>query len=184
MHLLNAHSINKNGPIPAEERQDTSRETQFPPVDREQFKVLLVKWVASSNQPFLEVENPDFRNLMNFLNCRVLEVLPDTHVTMRKWVMDIYTVARKNILEKIRQSPFRFHWTFDLWTSPNQYPILGIIAHWMTVNGKNQASLLSMRVMQGANSGEKQGAVFWDLIRETGLEKKNRIFYAGQCNKQ
>jgi hypothetical protein len=79
MHLLTAHSINKNGPIPAEERLDRSLENQFPPVDREQFEVLLVKWVASSNQPCLEVENPDFRNLMNFLKCRVLDVLPRYH---------------------------------------------------------------------------------------------------------
>jgi hypothetical protein len=94
LHLLNAHSINKNGPILAEDPQDRSLDYQFPPVDREQFKILLVKWIASSNQPLLEVENPDFRNLMNFLNCRVLEVLPDTHVTMRKWVLDIFFPAR------------------------------------------------------------------------------------------
>jgi hypothetical protein len=62
LHLLNAHSINKNGQILAEDPQDRSLDYQFPPVDREQFKILLVKWIASSNQPLLEVKNPDFRN--------------------------------------------------------------------------------------------------------------------------
>jgi hypothetical protein len=43
---LNAHSINKNGPILAEDPQDRSLDYQFPPVDREQFKILLVKWIT------------------------------------------------------------------------------------------------------------------------------------------
>jgi hypothetical protein len=96
---------------------------------------------------------------------------------MRKWIMDIYRVARNRLLEKLRQSPVRVHWTFDLSTSPNEYPILGIIAHWMTTDGEKQASLLGMRVMERAHTGESPEAVFSELIRETGLEKKDPLFY-------
>jgi hypothetical protein len=90
--------------------------------------------------------------------------------------MDFYPVARNNLLEKSRQSPFRVHWIYDLWTSLNEHPILGIITHWMTADGKKQASLLGMRVMEGAHTGENQEVVFWELIRETGLETKIGYF--------
>jgi hypothetical protein len=58
------------------------------------------------------------------------DLLP-THNTINHWIDAVYLKQRSLILERLQASPFRINWSFDLWTSPNNKAILGIVAHWL-----------------------------------------------------
>ncbi|CAG7730357.1 unnamed protein product, partial [Allacma fusca] len=46
--------------------------------DNKKFRKLLLKWIVTSNQPFLEVENSDFRDLIFYLNKNAETIGADT----------------------------------------------------------------------------------------------------------
>jgi hypothetical protein len=64
---------------------------------------LLVKWIVVSNQPFTEVEVPEFRDLLAFLK----PVVGDRMVKgdqMREKIMDHAEKARKRLRELLKVS--------------------------------------------------------------------------------
>jgi hypothetical protein len=73
--------VDKKGVIPPEDRvvntaprqQDTSVRA---PLDRDQFKQLLVQWLVTSHVSFAQVENTEFRRFLAFINDTVTYVAP------------------------------------------------------------------------------------------------------------
>ena len=45
---------------------------------------------------------------------------------------------------ELRAAWSNIHISFDLWTSPNCYAIMAIVAHYIDSNGKRKASLIAL----------------------------------------
>jgi hypothetical protein len=88
--------------------------------------------------------------------------------------MELYHKQREEVTVALRASPFRINWNLDLWTSPNNMSILGIVAHWMDENFQKRNTLMGMREMEAAHSG----AMFWKLLKELGLEHCAKLGYS------
>ena len=58
------------------------------------------------------------------------------------------------------------HLSFDLWTSPNYYAIIAIVAHYIDKNGLRQTKLLAMRRLEGEYGGANQAQIVLDVIGE------------------
>jgi hypothetical protein len=57
------------------------------PWDQKQFEELLVKWVIASDQPFEEVENPEFSELLNYVNRSGSTLKIPSRFTVKRCVM-------------------------------------------------------------------------------------------------
>jgi hypothetical protein len=175
-HLRDAHGIGKEGKI-LQRAEPEPQEPHGRNIQLTVFKGLLCAWIVCAHIAFHQVENIHFRNLLYYLNSRVPDLLPDTADTIRNWVMELYYKQREEVTVALRASPFRIHWSFDLWTSSNNKPILGIVAHWMDENFQKRNTLLGMREMEGAHSGANIEAILWKILKELGLEHSTKLGY-------
>jgi hypothetical protein len=54
----------------------------------------------------------------------------------------------------------------DLWSSPNQLPVLGITAVYVCGDGKMEKSVLALKVVEGAHDRENLSKYVLDVISE------------------
>ncbi|KAI8416699.1 hypothetical protein FOFC_03012 [Fusarium oxysporum] len=122
----------------------------------EKFKELLIRWIKIGY----------FRELLFFLNPALLNHLPKAAKTIRSWVMDAFLSKKQRLREDLQRSRSRISISFDLWTSPNPYAILGVIAMWIDTTGKRRTTVLGIRRVYGEHTGENLGSVVLELLKE------------------
>lgn len=132
----------------------------------EKFKELLIRWIVYCHIAFFQLENKYFRELLLFLNPALLHHLPRAAKTIRGWVMDAFLSKKQRLREDIQRSRSRISISFDLWTSPNPYAIVGVVAMWIDSSGKRRSTVLGMRRVHGEHSGENLGSVVLGLLKE------------------
>ncbi|KJZ68079.1 hypothetical protein HIM_12529 [Hirsutella minnesotensis 3608] len=132
----------------------------------DKFKELLIRWVVYCHIAFFQLENQYFRELLFFLNPALLNHLPKAAKTLRGWVMDAFLTKKQRLKEDLQRSRSRISVSFDLWTSPNPYAILGVVAMWIDTTGKRRSTVLGMRRVHGEHSGENLGSAVLGLLKE------------------
>ncbi|KAF7444167.1 Dimer-Tnp-hAT domain containing protein [Pyrenophora tritici-repentis] len=120
----------------------------------EKFKELLIRWIVYCHIAFFQLENQYFRELLLFLNPALLNHLPKAAKTIRSWGGPLH------------HSRSRISISFDLWTSPNPYAILGVVAMWINTTGMRRVTALGMRRIYGEHTGENLGSVVLELLEE------------------
>ncbi|KAL9572045.1 hypothetical protein ACKAV7_003762 [Fusarium commune] len=111
-------------------------------------------------------ENRYFRELLFFLNPILLNHLPKAAKTIRSWVIDAFLSKKQRLREDLQRSRSRISISFDLWTSPNPYAILGVIAIWINTTGKRRTTVLGIRRVYGEHTGENLRSVVLKLLKE------------------
>lgn len=132
----------------------------------EHFKELLIRWVVYCHIAFFQLENQYFRELLVFLNPTLLNHLPKAARTLRSWVMNAFLSKKQQLKEDLHRSRSRISISFDLWTSPNPYAILGVVAMWIDATGKRRSTVLGLRRVYGEHTGENLGSVILELLKE------------------
>ncbi|KAG7410173.1 putative AC transposase [Fusarium oxysporum f. sp. raphani] len=100
------------------------------------------------------------------LNPALLNHLPKAAKTIRSWVMDAFLSKKQRLREDLQRSRSRISISFDLWTSPNPYAILGVIAMWIDTTGKRRTTVLGIRRVYGEHTGENLGSAVLELLKE------------------
>ncbi|KAM4063264.1 ribonuclease H-like protein [Hirsutella rhossiliensis] len=80
--------------------------------------------------------------------------------------MDAFLSKKQQLKEDLQRSRSRISISFDLWTSPNPYAILGVVAMWIDATGKRRSTVLGMRRVHGEHSGENLGSTVLELLKE------------------
>ncbi|KAI1556751.1 restless-like transposase, partial [Pyrenophora tritici-repentis] len=132
----------------------------------EKFKELLIRWIVYCHIAFFQLENQYFRELLLFLNPALLNHLPKAAKTIRSWVMNAFISKKQQLREDLHHSRSRISISFDLWTSPNPYAILGVVAMWIDTTGMRRVTALGMRRIYGEHTRENLGSVVLELLEE------------------
>lgn len=139
--------------------------------ESETIKSLLLQWIISSNLPFTVVESPEFRNILTALDpgkTRVL--LPESGTSVKRLLVEKYLEQAAVVKREISLAPPQMkHISFDLWTSPNSYALLGIVAHYLDISGSLQTRLLGLRRIRGHHGGENLAPAITEVAEEFGL---------------
>jgi hypothetical protein len=91
----------------------------------EKFKDLFIPWIVYCHIAFFQLENQYFRELLLFLSPTPSKHLPKATKTIRKWFMNAFLSEKERLNEDLQRSRTRISISFNLWTSPNPYAILG-----------------------------------------------------------
>ena len=70
------------------------------------------------------------------------------------WTLRMYGTKKGRKQQKLQSALSKIHFTVDLWTSPNSLAILRIIGHYKSESGVLQHSILALKKLDGAHSGE------------------------------
>ena len=91
-------------------------------------------------------------------------------------MLHLYEDNRLLLKQQLHNIPWSIHFSFDLWTSNNGLAILGIVGHWISMEGVIQQALLAMKKIEGAHSGENQAALVMHMLTEYQLFDKVGYF--------
>jgi hypothetical protein len=145
----------------------TTKKSEFNP---EMFKQILLIWMVKHNISFIEVENEEFRNLQKYGQSLGAALIPQSGNTIKSWILALFYDNKNNLKNILQNAPGKIHLTLDLWSSPNHLPLLGVIAHFSDKNGLLQQSLLGLRTIEGAHSGENMAEVVLNILFDYGIE--------------
>ena len=141
----------------------------------DKFKLALVKWIVYCHVAFVQLENTYFRKLLNFLTPSLGTFLP-SRTTFRQWVFDEFKRRQVALQKELRKARSNIHLSFDLWTSPNSYAIIGVVAHYINSEGCRRTKLLALRHVNRHQSGDNIAASVLAIIRNYKIKKRVGFF--------
>jgi hypothetical protein len=150
--------------------------TEAGAIDGAHLEILYIRWITACGVPFRMVEIEEFRALLLYLNPHIDTFLPSSHSTIRQWVIRTYEAEKSQVQVKLQCALSKVHFTVDLWTSPNSLAILGMIAHYVSEMGVLQQSVVAVKELDGAHSGENQACCVMEVINDYGIASKVGYF--------
>jgi len=134
-------------------------------------RLRFLQWLICCHIALSMVENDFFRSLIRFINSAVLEFIPKTSDTLRKWVIAEYQRQKKIQKEIILHSRNQITISFDTWTAPfAKKHIISVIAHFIDQNWERRHLQLSMSRLYGGHSGENVAAHVVPILRDWEID--------------
>ncbi|OWT42447.1 hypothetical protein VFPPC_18547 [Pochonia chlamydosporia 170] len=145
-------------------------------IDPDQLEVLYVRFITACSLPFRLVECPEFRALLAYINADIDTWLPDTHQTVKTWIMRQYEDQKEKVKQRIQSAKSRIHISCDLWTSPNSLAILGVVAHYVTEDCKLEHHTLALKDIDSEHDGSHLAAAIMEVVEDWGFASKLGYF--------
>lgn len=189
-HLKTVHSVDKNGNKIVKKRKGVIDQfyrmaghddaaavdnTLAAAFDKDQFKAYLYDYVIANSVPFEQLDSPQFRRLIGYLNPRVEAVVPSS-ITVSRTVAICYDKALGVVTETLQSAITKINLSFDLWTSKNKLALLGLCAHFINNDGKSVTTLLALPRQKGRHSGFAIAETVSDIIAQYGLQDRLGYF--------
>ena len=102
--------------------------------------------------------------------------LPSSGNTIKHWILDQFHRSQQDLTRSFTRDKSKIHFTFDIWTSPNNRAFLGAVAHWLDFNFKLQSTVIGMRRFYGQHTGENQANYFFEIIKPYNIMDKIGYF--------
>jgi hypothetical protein len=99
----------------------------------------LVAFVVICQLALSLVTNRLFVEFLEVIYPNIEQLLPKKGDTIRVWIKDAFKRRKARLKLSLHRANSRIHFSFDLWTSPNHFALLGIIAHYIDEYGQNQS---------------------------------------------
>jgi hypothetical protein len=170
--IQQAMSIAQENPYKRRRLNDDSGSS----LDPDQLEVLYVKWVTACSVSFRMVECPEFRALFSYVNKDIDTWLPNSHNTIKEWVLRRFEDQKVKVKQSLNSSRTQIHISCDLWSSPNSLSILGIIAHYITDKGQLRSSVLALKEVDGEHSGENLSLVILQVVDDYEIQSQLGYF--------
>ncbi|KAF5337795.1 hypothetical protein D9758_016284 [Tetrapyrgos nigripes] len=151
--------------------------TPLYPVPRhDKFEQLLAEWIVACDQPFDEVEKPEFRALLAYTHHPSSTLRIPGRKAIKNRIMRMGESSRENIKQMFDELEGKVSISLDAWTSSNGYAFIAIIAHYVTNKGKLEELLIDFRELSGAHSGDNMAEVVWETLAQYGPKGKIMAF--------
>ena len=138
----------------------------------DKFRCLLVRLFVQSQLPYILIEQPEFRQLLLYIQPSIGRYLPESRNTISNWIVDEFQQGQAALRDMISQAKSRVHLSFDIWTSPAQLPILGVCAHFVDSLYQLKHPLLGLKYIEGAHTGSTMAEIVGGLMQEYGIEDR------------
>jgi len=189
-HLSKVHKLKKDGPsnprtsIAVQLQRHNPQALQDLPItdsDRKliqekKFKAALVAFICCCHIAFSIVESRWFIALLSTLSNLVAELVPDSHTTVRNWMIESFHTNKSKIQARLHKARSNIHLSFDLWTSGNYYSFNAIVAHFVDTDYKVKTALIGFRDLEGPHSGENIAESVKTVCEEYDIASKIGCF--------
>ena len=122
------------------------------PFDRHMMEKNLVEWMLRDRIPFSQVESMSFRKFIGSIRHDPISFIPESGDTIRSWILARFNQARDEVKQHLAMAASNIHISCDMWSSPNNYALLGVVAHWTDPDHRQRTSLIGMPRVSGAHT--------------------------------
>jgi hypothetical protein len=144
------------------------------PLQAERWREDFLNWITHDDITFEQAASPWLRKVILGGGPHVQHLLPSAR-TVRAWVMNTYNERIGDVKESLANARSKVTLSFDAWSSPNHYSLLGVVGHWLDSKRQLRTGLLALKVLQG-HHGHEIADVLQEVIRNYSLENKVSTF--------
>ena len=147
--------------------------TIYQTVDLTNFRKQITRWCIEEHVPFYKLDSSAFHNVLQSISSSIGKFIPSA-TTLSRWAREEYNIEKEKIKSLLRSALSKIHLSFDLWTSPNGYAIIAVVAHCViqdSTGTHNQALLLALKRMRYRHRGEDIAEVLIQVILDYSLER-------------
>jgi hypothetical protein len=145
-------------------------------INPDMLEILWIQVVVACHFALRLVEIPQFRTFLLYLNKDIECWLPNSHKKIRDWVIRQFKIQKENVQQMIHSARSKIHISCDLWTSSNSLAILGVVAHFVTEDGKLQRCVLALKDIIGKHTGENLAQAMVEVLEEWRFASKLGYF--------
>jgi hAT family C-terminal dimerisation region/BED zinc finger len=135
------------------------------------FRQKLAKWIVLDDQPFIEIEQKSFLEMVASLNPGAEVPAADT---ICRDLGHLFEAEKRRVRGLLQDVPGCISFAIDSWTSPNSQAFLGITAHWIDHDWTMQSLLLNLVPLRGSHSGANLCSEFIATCQDFGVLTKLR----------
>lgn len=117
--------------------------------------------MVTCNQPFTEVEQESFLEMIQILN-PAAETISSS--TVKRDVIKKFQEKVKVMIAYLKKIPGKISFTIDAWTSKNVLPFVAIRAHWINSEWVYETVLLDFVYIEGSHDGKKFSDLFLQCL--------------------
>jgi hypothetical protein len=143
---------------------------------QEAFQLALLNWVIVCHIALSVVDNFLFRAFLRSISPIADTIVPHKD-TLARWTLERFRARKMALKTALKNSKSgMIHFSFDLWTSPSHKALMGVVCHYVDDQNKSRSTLLAIRELTGAHTGENQAAIVKSVIQEYDLVDKIGYF--------
>ncbi|EUC59808.1 transmembrane protein, putative, partial [Rhizoctonia solani AG-3 Rhs1AP] len=131
----------------------------------------VTRWIVTGNQPFTEVENTKFQDILVYLKPALEGHLLQSQAIRDRIFAHVGTM-RNSIKQYLVTLPGLMTIACDAWTSSNRIAFLAIVGSWITMDWNLEETLLDFVELQGAHDGQNMASAVSSVIAELGVANK------------
>lgn len=125
-------------------------------VDETTLEYLYIRWVFSQDLAFHQVTHEPFRTFLEYVNPVANRQLPNASEIIRQHALKLFAEGKQRLRHIFASALSDIHITCDMWTSPNNLPILAIVSHFTSEKLQLQTATLALKEIEGEHSGLNQ----------------------------
>jgi hypothetical protein len=134
------------------------------------FGLEVVTWLVKNNHPLCELETPAFCHLVPKTNLEAEAVLWTFHNSVLRYVMMLYNALLPVVKDALSGALSKIHISFGKWTTKGaKQDFLGIVAYYVSCDGKLTDLLIALPQLLGAHSGKNMGRVVSTSLQQFGI---------------
>jgi hypothetical protein len=157
-------------------RQITQGSQFRPHFDEELWKARFVDWIMLEDVTFRQASSERLRWLIANGGEPASQLLPQHHTTVCSWIRLTFESRRQIIFSLVKGAKSCVHLSFDLWTASNGFHYIGIVGHFVDVDGKKRDVLLGLPRLIGPHSGENMASYVKEVIDQYEVGSKLGYF--------
>lgn len=165
-----------NNPFKRRKLETVTESTAATKLDGNTIEVLYTRFIVSCNQPLRLAESLEFRAFLTYLNADINTWLAASHTTVAIWVQRQYQIEKKQKTQRVQSARSKIHISTDVWTSPNNKPIMVIIAHYISEDNILENAVLDLVEIEGAHEGATLATAILKVLGEWGIMSKLGFF--------
>lgn len=113
------------------------------------------------NQPFTEVEQEAFLEMIKILNPAAITI---SSSTVKRDIMKKFEEKTKYMIAYLKKVPGKMSFTLDAWTSKNFIPFMAIRAHWINSDWVYETVLLDFSHILDLHDGKNFCSIFLQCL--------------------
>ncbi|KAF8705378.1 protein dimerization, partial [Rhizoctonia solani] len=137
----------------------------------DEFYQRLTRWIVTGNQPFTEVENEEFQDMVFYLQPTLKEHFVKANA-IRNRVISHASAIRQQTKTYLNSMSSLLAISCDAWTSSNRIAFLAITASWVTSQWSLKETLLDFVELKGAHDGQNMANAVATAVTELGITNK------------
>jgi hypothetical protein len=157
-------------------KEETKPEEEAPIYvpDPEKLRTAMALLLSVNHVSFQFFETEQWQDFCHLMNPHAANLIPKTADSAKNMTKKVFEKQKTEVRKLLEKSPHKVCLSFDAWTSPNKYGMLGVVANWSDGNSTSRA-LLGLTDIEGKHTGPNIAKCIDKIESDFGVKRERVV---------